>query len=137
MESYNMWCFVTSSFHLTCFQDLSTLSYVLELHSLLSANNILGVCVCTCSVTSVTSNCLQPYQPQPPPGSSVHDSPGKNNEVGCHFLLQGIVQTQESKLCLLCCRRIYCTGGFTGLFIHQLLDISVVSTFWLLGIILL
>ena len=40
-----MWCFVTSSVHLTCFQDLSTLSYVLELHSLLSANNILGVCV--------------------------------------------------------------------------------------------
>ena len=30
-----------------------------------------------------------------PPGSSVHgDSPGKNNGVGCHFLLQGIFLTQ-------------------------------------------
>ena len=32
-----------------------------------------------------------------PPGSSVHaDSPGKNNEVGCHALLQGIFPTQKS-----------------------------------------
>ena len=30
-----------------------------------------------------------------PPGSSVHgDSPGKNTEVGCHALLQGIFLTQ-------------------------------------------
>ena len=36
------------------------------------------------------------------PGSSVHwDSPGKNTEVGCHFLLQGIFVTQGSKLHLL------------------------------------
>ena len=29
------------------------------------------------------------------PGSSVHgDSPGKNSEVGCHALLQGIFPTQ-------------------------------------------
>ena len=27
--------------------------------------------------------------------------PGKNTGVGCHFLLQGIVPTQESNLCLL------------------------------------
>ena len=31
------------------------------------------------------------------PGSSVHgDSPGKNTDVDCHFLLQGIFPTQES-----------------------------------------
>ena len=31
------------------------------------------------------------------PGSSVHGIfPGKNTGVGCHFLLQGIFQTQES-----------------------------------------
>ena len=31
--------------------------------------------------------------------ASVHgDSPGKNTEVGCHFLLQGIFPTQGSKL---------------------------------------
>ena len=33
-----------------------------------------------------------------PTGSSVHgDSPGKNTEVGCHALLQGIFQTQGWK----------------------------------------
>ena len=38
------------------------------------------------------------------PGSSVHgDSPGKNTEVGCHFLLQGIFLTQESNPGLLRC----------------------------------
>ena len=30
------------------------------------------------------------------------DFPGKNIEVGCHFLLQGIFPTQGSNLCLLC-----------------------------------
>ena len=34
-----------------------------------------------------------------PPGSSVHgNSPGKNTEVGCHFLLQGIFPTQVSHI---------------------------------------
>ena len=38
-----------------------------------------------------------------PPGSSVHgDSPGKNTEVGCHLLLQGIFPTQGSNPRLLC-----------------------------------
>ena len=32
------------------------------------------------------------------------DSPGKNTEVGCHFLLQGIFLTQESNPGSLCCR---------------------------------
>ena len=45
-----------------------------------------------------------------PPDSSVHwILLGKNTGVGCHFLLQGIFQTQGSNLCLLHCRRIlYC-----------------------------
>ena len=42
-----------------------------------------------------------------PPGSSVHgDSPGKNPEVSCHALLQGILPTQESNWGLLPCRQI-------------------------------
>ena len=42
-----------------------------------------------------------------PPGSSVHgDSPGKNTEVGSHFLLQGIFLTQGSNPRLLHCRQI-------------------------------
>ena len=41
------------------------------------------------------------------PGSSVPwDFPGKNTEVGFHFLLQGIVLTQGSNLGLLHCRQI-------------------------------
>ena len=31
--------------------------------------------------------------------------PGKNTGMGCHFLLQGIFQTQTSNLCLLCLLR--------------------------------
>ena len=42
-----------------------------------------------------------------PPGSSVHgDSPGKNTEVGCHALLQGIFSTQGLNPGLPHCRRI-------------------------------
>ena len=36
------------------------------------------------------------------------DSPGKNTEVGCHALLQGIFLTQGSNLHLLHCRQILC-----------------------------
>ena len=43
-------------------------------------------------------------------GSSVHGIfPGKNTEMGCHFLLQGIFQTKGLNQCLLCllhCRQI-------------------------------
>ena len=137
MESYNMWCFVTSSFHLICFQDLSILSHVLEFHSLLSANNILGMHVYMLSPFSHVRLFATLRIVAPPRFLCPWDSPGKNNEVGCHFLLQWIIRTQVSKLCLLHCRRIYCTGGFTSLSIHQLMDTWVVSTFWLLGIMLL
>ena len=42
-----------------------------------------------------------------PPGSSVYgDSPGKNTEVGCHALLQGIIPIQGSNPGLLHCRQI-------------------------------
>ena len=45
--------------------------------------------------------------PRSPPGSSVQgDSPGKNTEVGCHTLLQGIFPTQGSNPGLLHCRQI-------------------------------
>ena len=41
------------------------------------------------------------------PGSSVHGkSPGRNNGVGCHVLLQGIFPTQESSPGLPHCRQI-------------------------------
>ena len=48
-----------------------------------------------------------------PLGSSVHGIlQGKNIEVGCHFLLQGIFLTQGSNMCLLyllhCKQNLYC-----------------------------
>ena len=47
-----------------------------------------------------------------PPVSSVNgDSPGKNTEVGCHDILQGIFPTQGSNPGLLHCRRVlYCVS---------------------------
>ena len=42
-----------------------------------------------------------------PPGSSIHgDSPGKNTEVGCHTLFQGLFPTQGSNPDLPHCRQI-------------------------------
>ena len=62
--------------------------------------------MCACSVVS---DSLWPY------GLSLirflwpWGFPGKNTEVGCHFLLQGIFPTQGSSLRLLHCRKIlYC-----------------------------
>ena len=40
-----------------------------------------------------------------PPGSCPWDFPGKNTEVGCHLLLQGILPTQGSKPGFLHCRQ--------------------------------
>ena len=56
------------------------------------------VCVCVCILLTSAQSCptLQPHELYcSPPGSSVHGIfPGKNTEVGCHFLLQGIFPTQ-------------------------------------------
>ena len=51
------------------------------------------------------------------------DLPGKNNGVGCHFLLQGIFPTQESDPCLVClpyCRLIlYCLSHWETLALFE------------------
>ena len=50
-----------------------------------------------------------------PTGSFIHvDSPGKNTEVGCHALLQGIFPTQESNPGLLHCRQIVYHLNYQG-----------------------
>ena len=62
--------------------------------------------VCECSVVSYSS---RPHGLQPAWLLCPWDFPGKNTEVGCHFLLQGIFPTQGLYLCLLHllhCRRI-------------------------------
>ena len=65
----------------------------------------------------VTQSCLTLCHPMDcsPPGSSVQgDSPGKNTGVGCHALLQGIFQTQESNQGLLHCRQILYQLSYQG-----------------------
>ena len=47
---------------------------------------------------SVVSNSLQPYGLQPTRFLCPWDFPGKNNAVGCLFLLQGIFLTQGLKI---------------------------------------
>ena len=55
---------------------------------------------------SVVSDSLQPHGCSLPGLSVLGDTPGKNTGVGCHFLLQGIFQTQGSNPGLLHCRQI-------------------------------
>ena len=52
-------------------------------------------------IYSVVSDSLQPCGLQPSRLPRPWDSPGKNTEVGCHFLLQGIFPTQGWNLLLL------------------------------------
>ena len=53
----------------------------------------------------VTQSCPILWNPMvySPPGSSVHgDSPGKNTEMGCHFLLQCMKVKSESEVTQSC-----------------------------------
>ena len=61
------------------------------------------MCVFSCSVVS---NSLQPYGLWPNRLLCPRDSPGKNTEVSCHALLQGIFPTQGSNPGLPHCRWI-------------------------------
>ena len=63
-------------------------------HPFIFCLNCKSVCAILCSVPQWCLTLCDPMDCSPP-GSSVHaDSPGKNAGVGCHALLQGIVQTQ-------------------------------------------
>ena len=63
---------------------------------------------------SVKSNSLWPHGLQPARLLCPWDSPGKNTAVGCHFLLQGILPTQESNQGLLHCRQILYWLSYEG-----------------------
>ena len=52
---------------------------------------------CCCCVASVMSNPVQPHRWQPTRFPHPWDSPGKNTEVGCHFLLQCMQVESESE----------------------------------------
>ena len=80
----------------------------------LSDHSIVVHCLTTpmhCAVLClVTQSCPPLWDPIDcsPPGSFVHgNSPGKNNEVGCHVFLQGIFPTQGSNPGLPHCRWIF------------------------------
>ena len=71
----------------------------------------------------VTESCLILCDPMDcsPPGSSVHgDSQGKNNGVGCHALLQGILMNMRVELYPqdpdFICFVILPINGLTGLY---------------------
>ena len=52
-------------------------------------------CCCCCQVASVESDSVGPQRRQPTRLPRPWDSPGKNNGVCCHFLLQGIFPMQR------------------------------------------
>ena len=56
--------------------------------------------MCACEIISVMSDSLQPYGLSPTRLLCLWDSPGKNNGVRCHALLQGIFLTQGLNPCL-------------------------------------
>ena len=87
------------------FETVSNLTRVCKSSHLSTSSNAYychNFCVCVCSVIESCPTLCNPMD-YSPPDSSVHGIfPGKNTGVGCHFLLQGIFQTQGSNLHLLC-----------------------------------
>ena len=65
-----------------------------------------GFCVKKSKSESVSRSPVWHYELKPARLLCPWDSLGKNTGVGCHFFLQGILQTQESNLGLLHCRQI-------------------------------
>ena len=59
-------------------------------------------CCCCCSVASVMSDFMQSHRWQPTRLCRPWDSPGKNTEVGCHFLLQCMKVKSESEVAQSC-----------------------------------
>ena len=58
-------------------------------------------CCLLCMCTQSHSTLYNPMDSSLPGFSVPANSPGKNTEVGCHFLLQGIFLSQGSNPCLL------------------------------------
>ena len=59
-------------------------------------------CCCCCQVASVESNSVRPHRRQPTRLCRPWDSPGKNTEVDCHFLLQCTRVNSESEVAQSC-----------------------------------
>jgi len=76
----------------------------ITLKCILNKTTKVPACVCAKSLQSCRD--LSDPMDCSPPGSSVHDSPGKSTAVGCHSLLQRIFLTQGSNTRLLHCWQI-------------------------------
>ena len=63
---------------------------------------MLCCCCCCCQVASFVSDSVQPHRQQPARLPCPWDSPGKNNGVGCHFLLQCMKVKSESEVTQSC-----------------------------------
>ena len=57
---------------------------------------------CCCYVASVVSDSVRPQRRQPTRLPHPWDSPGKNTEVGCHYLLQYMKVKSESEITQSC-----------------------------------
>ena len=72
--------------------------------NLIPMDKILKNIFCCCLVAKLYPTLLQPHALQPARLLCPWDFPGKNTGVGCHFLLQGLLPIQGSKLHLLHCQ---------------------------------
>ena len=61
-----------------------------------------GCCCCSCWVTSVVSDSVQPHRWKPTRLPCPWDSPGKNTGVGCHFFLQCMKVKSEREVAPSC-----------------------------------
>ena len=67
-------------------------------------SHVFEICCCfyCCQVASVMSDSARPHRRQPTRLRRPWDSPGKNNGVGCHFLLQCMKVKSESEVAQSC-----------------------------------
>ena len=75
---------------------------------------------------SVVSNSLWPHGLWPTRLLCPWNFPGKSTGVGCHFLLQGIFQTQGSNLGLLHCRQVLYHLSYQGSQVRTALSTSYI-----------
>ena len=92
-------CWVSKSWHSALLTRDQILKYYTDIF--LNFSYFLIRCMCLCP-TSVVSDSLQTYEPQPTRVLCQWESPGKNTGVGYCALLQEIFVTQGSNPLLLC-----------------------------------
>ena len=90
------------------------------------------ICCCCCCVASVISHSLRPHRWQPIRLPRPWDSPGKNTEGGCHFLLQCMKVKSESEVAQSCptlSNPMVCSlpGSIHGIFQARVLEWGAIA----------